>query len=555
MPQDDFAVDQNGGNTEETGPFGDTDGSRADIHDLLQGFVGFSGSAAYGSLRVGNHELRARVVVGGKGAGKSVYLRRLQADAVKRSGVYSERTPVYADTIQRDVPKTESVVRICHWYPEDFLTETWKWLWRRAIMRSLVSHLLCAKELNTHLPEEARKELEEDYKDLYRTFRKPVSVYSQLRNIISTAKSKRELSSYLDDPQWDELEVTVRESLRECPPICFYIDAVDDEFAHAPMYWLVCQKGLFYEVMRLLREDHLGGRLHVMICVRDSVFSSVLRSEHGGRYRESPYIRLLDWSLDALQYFLRAKLETLPKRFFPHGEERTTANWLGLEKVATNREVPLEEPVEEYILRHIRPLPRDIVILGNRLCRALDQARANGEEGLSIEAIAEVVSETAKKCGDEQLTICANQISADMMPAHAYQHRYGEVYTGANAYAPVVSQHLKEFLHDHVGRDRFDNGYCRKVAALGGKEFAANSDVLSVLWQNGLIGYGDGDIHGQDVIFYRMDDKSDELVLPMDRDFYVLHSCLIDSAGIEPVGPPVFPYRRPRRSAAAGQTS
>ncbi len=41
------------------------------------------------------------------------------------------------------------------------------------------------------------------------------------------------------------------------------------------MYWRRCQKGLFYQTMRLLRDHRLGGRLHLVICIREIVMSSV----------------------------------------------------------------------------------------------------------------------------------------------------------------------------------------------------------------------------------------------------------------------------------------
>jgi hypothetical protein len=38
-----------------------------------------------------------------------------------------------------------------------------------------------------------------------------------------------------------------------------YIDAVDDHFQRAPMYWLTCQKGLVLEIMALLESDMAAG--------------------------------------------------------------------------------------------------------------------------------------------------------------------------------------------------------------------------------------------------------------------------------------------------------
>jgi hypothetical protein len=115
---------------------------------------------------------------------------------------------------------------------------------------------------------------------------------------------------------WEELEHVVGEILRRSPPICFYIDAVDEEFANAPMYWMRCQEGLFLQVMRLLRNPRLGGRLHLIISLRDIVLSTVLRGEHQNRYRGESHIRVLDWDRAAIQYFLHDKLARLPQQYW-----------------------------------------------------------------------------------------------------------------------------------------------------------------------------------------------------------------------------------------------
>ncbi len=532
---------------DEKGAFGDADGARAEIDDIMRGFVEF-GATSPAHLRIDRNDLRQRVIVGGKGAGKSVYLRRLQALASHQGGeIYSDRDSLYADDVRQDVPTSASVVQVSHWFKHSDLTESWKWLWRRAILRSLVSHLLNAKRLRAYVDKDAQEELRAYEEILYRHFTKPLSVYSQMREMISAHRIGHELQEYVDHHLWNDLEVTLSEVLRVCPPICFYVDAIDDEFAHAPMYWLECQKGLFYEIMRLLREPVFGNRLHVIICVRDIVFSSMIRSEHADRYRDSTHIRLLDWDDETLRFFLVRKLATLDRRYIVGdvtGESPTVAEWLGVERIKNTRRENRNEPIEEYLLRHIRPLPRDIVRLGNKLCRGADEVRGAGATELSPLWIKGVVSEAAKQFGDVQLTVCANQISADTMPAHASQHGYAPVYTGEAAYAPVASRHLKDFLRTIVGRDRFDNSFRRGVAEQAAREFNGKTDVLSVLWQNGLLGYGEGDLHAGEVTFYSLNGRSEELLLPEDRDFYALHSCLIDAAEVEPIGDPVYPHRR-----------
>jgi hypothetical protein len=295
--------------------------------------------------------------------------------------------------------------------------------------------------------------------------------------------------------------------------------------------------------MRLLRDQPFGGKLHVMICIRDIVLSSVLRSEHADRYRDSPHIRMLSWDEESLRFFLQAKLERLPERYLMRATDnvKSVASWLGIETIENNqRGENLVERIDDYILRHIRPLPRDLVSLGNKLCRAVGMAKARGAAELAPALIKDIVGEAAKQFGDLQLTICANQMSADML----YPQVVRKSSVSATAYAPAINQQLKRFLHLHVGCDRFDNARCLEIADLASSEFSSQTDVLSVLWQHGLIGYCEGELYSRDITFYRLNDSAEDLVLPLDRDFYALHSCLIESAAIAPIGPPVFPFRR-----------
>jgi hypothetical protein len=50
---------------DRVGPFGDPEGSRADIEDLLRDFVTFSSAHSYGDLGFGPHEILRSRVLGG----------------------------------------------------------------------------------------------------------------------------------------------------------------------------------------------------------------------------------------------------------------------------------------------------------------------------------------------------------------------------------------------------------------------------------------------------------------------------------------------------------
>ena len=220
------------------GPFGNPDGARADIEDVISEFVDFGGNPAYGHLATHANDSMVRVIVGKLGAGKTVYLRRLQ-------DFQAHQDSVYADVPQQSLPKTEVIVKACQWFSDRVLVEKWMQIWERAITRSLASHLLRNRELRQQLRDEEAEELEQSYARLLDDFRRPRAIYGQMRDIINQRQTAHQLSTYLDDPLWDDLEDLLGEILGHCKPIYFYLDAVDEEFSHAPMYWLKCQEGLF----------------------------------------------------------------------------------------------------------------------------------------------------------------------------------------------------------------------------------------------------------------------------------------------------------------------
>src|ERR1700689_5250584 len=120
---------------DRVGPFGNPDGPGADIEDLISEFVDFGGNPAYGHLATRANDSMVRGIVGKLGAGKTVYLRRLQ-------DFQSNKDSVYADLPQQSLPSTEVVVKACQWFSDRVLVEKWMQIWDRAIMRSLVSYLL-----------------------------------------------------------------------------------------------------------------------------------------------------------------------------------------------------------------------------------------------------------------------------------------------------------------------------------------------------------------------------------------------------------------------------
>jgi hypothetical protein len=515
------------------GPFGNPDGSRAALQDVLSDFVDFEDAPSHAALATPADDLSARVIVGKMGAGKTVYMRRFQATAKKNQSLY-------ADSLQEDLPSTESIVRICHWYRDAVLTEKWMLLWRRAIVRSLVTHLLCDRELSANVTEDEVDLIWDEYGDLLRQSRTPLSVYSQLNEIILAYGNKNQLAAYVQAPQWEELEHLVGDILRRSPPVCFYIDAVDEEFANAPMYWMRCQEGLFLQVMRFLRNPRLGGRLHLIISIRDIVLSTVLRGEHQNRYRGESHIRVLNWDYAAIKYFLHDKLDRLPDQYccVLDRDVNTVSSWLGM-KTVRNQVRGVDEAVEDYLIRHTRLLPRDIIMLGNLLCGGVSRVREQ-HTCLTDTTVRALVHKAGRWFGDQQIAVCANQIASDTMTPDASKHGFSEIFTGETGYRRGIEADLRSYLAAFK-HDRIDGSVRDDAMAAARRAFEGRTDVLTVLWQNGLLGYEERP-GAETAVFYSLSDM-DRFQFPAEAPIYVLHPCVLDAvSGVRGKGAPVRAY-------------
>jgi hypothetical protein len=501
--------------TEMSGPFGNPDGARADLDDLLRRFVDFDGDAHYGDLATRANDATVRVVVGKLGAGKTVYMRRLR-DFQRR------QESVYADLPQQSLAATDEVVKVCQWYRADLLEQKWKLLWNRAVLRALASHLLCRPELSQHITTSFVGEIESTYSPLIGGPRRAHSVYAELRQIINTANTAHQLDRFLTASLWDDLEAVLAEAIHACPPVFFYLDGVDEEFSSAPAYWLHCQKGLFYEVMTLLRDARFGGKLHVVVTIRDLVFSSVLRSEHAPRYIGEPHIRLLSWTRESLGYFLDRKLEALEDEYFAGriGERRSCEAWLGHTSI-TGRLGSGSENVVDYLLRHTRLIPRDVVSLGNALCAETRAAKRRGDQRISNERLSGVVSAAARRFGDSQVAQCSNQVASDMMPDGAGLYELSDIYTAGN-YVRKIDTDLRGIVQA-VGAAQFGLAELSGLRQIANSVWGASTDLPSVLWQNGLLGYVS---RTGEATFYSLG-HADEFHLPDGVSTYAFHPCLV----------------------------
>ncbi len=503
---------------------------RADLDE----FVAFEGQPRSAGLSTSRSDLTARVFVGRKGAGKTIYLRRQQAHA-------KEDDSLYVDAVQADFPPTHLVVAYNEAFDPVDQVEAWTRLWRRAIARSIFSHVIqTGYPVYSHGVDRLLV-MADTYSAIAPKRRTPTSVYTELADLltIGSFRSKR-VDQYLGATLWSEFEHDLADVLARSKPISLYLDGLDEAFQQAPAPWLKCQQGLLIQVMRMLFGSVFRDRLHVAIGVRDIAYAAVLESEHGTRYRNEQHIRILDWDSEALKELLIQKINRLPSEFLMKPDDDDPfIRWLGTGKIV-NEVFDTEETVSDYLIRHARFIPRDIVQVGNDLCHGITVAKARNRTSLTDPQIREVVRTAARSFGNEQLLICANQIMIDSIPKAASRSGPSDGYIGNTGYQRGLDARIRELVRTYL-RDRFDSYALEQFNEQGRLTIGQHVDLASVLWQNGLLGYESEPTPGSAV--FHSAATSEQLLVPQRKSQYFLHPCLTDSidglhvGGTKPVRP------------------
>lgn len=497
-------------------PFGNPDGARADLKEIEYSFIT---DLPYGQKIQNCVEdlLNKRVIVGAKGSGKTVYLRKIQS--FLKNEQKENATGIYVDNkIDQNINCTEKVISFCSFFPRETLSEKWAELWKISIIIYLSLKFLHDKRLSEYCEE--TKTIKGILKKAKMFFNYTCSVYDIFSIMLRMADTANKSNSIIENPDWLELKYIIITTLRNSPAIYLFLDAIDLEYEHAPMQWLTCQKGLFYAIMAFLQEDIIGEKLHIIISLRDNVFTSILRSEHATKFSKESHIFTLDWDKTNITVFLNQKIKSLPDCYFVNQkyDEKTLYNWLGLEYVTNEHNQ--SENIHEFILRHTRMVPRDIINVCNELSK-LHMELTNNPNLNKVEWIKNCVLKESKIIGKELLTICAKNISSNLMPLDAGTYEFSEFYT-SDKYYHHSSYLIAKNIISSVGTAEIDRLAIKKINDEATNIYKNDVHFMDVLWQNGVIGYFNSN---KEIEYYANHCDSDTL-LPLNKDKYVFRACV-----------------------------
>lgn len=500
-------------------PFGNPDGARADLKEIEYSFItDFPFGIQMG--KCGDELLNKRVIVGAKGSGKTVYLRKIQS--ILKNKQEENQTGIYVDEIiDQNMNCTEKVIAFCDFYQKNTLSEKWTTVWKVAILVAVAHKFLLDTRLNTYTNEDEKEQIRKLLKSTNLLFKDLFSIYQLMSSILTTENTLNKMDKMLNNICWIQLNNMLKIILKKSPAIYMFLDAVDLEYEHAPLHWLNCQKGLFYALMMFLQDNTFGEKLHLIMSLRDNVFTSILRSEHSTKFSKETHIFSLDWDEQNIKVFLKQKVNKLNDCYFLklENEEKSITSWLGIEEIVNENNKP--EKIVDFIVRHTRHVPRDIINICNELARLHVEVENNNDLEV-CDWIRNIVLKESSTIGDELITICAKNIKINIVPNSAAQYEITECYTSDKYYNESTFTKLFEIL-EKCKVDIISFDVIKSIDTLANKTFGLNVHLSDILWQNGALAYIDD--HNS-THFYAQKFHGD-MLLPKKKSKYILRPCVL----------------------------
>jgi hypothetical protein len=501
------------------GPFGMADGASED----RKTFIRFQGQGDWADLSISESSLRERFFVGRRGSGKSRYLREQERSASKKMLVFRQRTDAIGISMLRQLHREFSD-------PAE-REEIWVDLWHVATNLALGSFLLTSPDVDKGaLSERDRHELMDIVSQSLGSVSAPFPIIAALNQILqSTNTQHHKLRERLGQPQWNVLEHLVGKLVSVSSPVAMFIDSLDENFREAPAENGQAQLGLLLYMARTLTDPSRTNRPHLFVTVRDVVYSQFLAHEQGERYVNETHWKVLDWRKGAARYFFEEKIRQLPPTLLlgPADDENMFRRWLGVERIY-NPQRDVEEEVGDFLLRHTRFLPREVVEIGNAICSSI---RHKSETPLDIWSL---VVKQAEHIGERALEVIIDHVVAlsdASFPSHQKRANYRKLIEEA------VSAFRSGVTSEVFSRAELEEADRRFMQTCNDAELSvALSDLL---WQHGLIGYmynNEARASGHDVsVFYHAVggvEGSSAYKLPR-QERYRLHASLLSGGRVE----------------------
>ncbi|MFB9790277.1 P-loop ATPase, Sll1717 family [Shinella granuli] len=510
------------------GNFGNPDATTADLEKAA-----IQMGLAFPSLSIAANRLSTHLIVGRKGAGKTFHWRTLEAAAKSRHEVIA----ITDNGALSEAAVKALSARAGNLSPDHF----WSLVWRRAIFSFLASLFYSTRQHMSFDNVDRLKSVIDKRTFIDRfddIFSEPLVELTPVKYVekFSSMEKRHLFENFIQSDLWVELETVMQASIPENSPIYIFIDAIDAQADTIPQMWHDCQYGLLVTILNLIRE--MKGRLHIVATIRDSVYRARVGTEHGTKVVDDNHIRILNWGRRENEYFAREKIIRSARLKIP---SKASINdvmdaWLGFSSIFNKRR-GIEENAAQYILRHTRCLPRDVVIVGNEISRELLVCRRTNEK-FSPGRLRKAVEACSKLFANESVETCLTEM---LVTQHSVEE-YARMLRQRPDDSDAIKYHLREEVERFVrliGKQVFDSNELQSaISSLNGKSNASTHKdtryrIDNVFWRNGLIAYKDDRGGGESKWIYNWYAVSENENLPSSAKRYGFHPSIADRYMLE----------------------
>lgn len=472
-------------------PFGKPDAADKGIDDLADTVdVG----DLMPSFDIHNDPTKVRILFGRKGAGKTHALKLLEQTS-RRQG---RRTMLRA--MDADLSKFGALQALSS-SQNIGVGLDWERLWRVALVSAAMSLFIARSpdEGAASALEDAgidQDTIREDWAIYCPKATRPLDPIGALIDLVGNAKNPQTLSQTVMSPRLNEAEAFVSSLLRKAGPVHYFLDGFDDYGRTLPQLWMNLQLGLFWLSFRLNTTRRQLRGVSLTVALREEVLALAQTSIHADRFDYGESMMLLTWSREAAKAFFRSLLWKVRNKSFWTStrlvEAEPEISWLGQREIHLNR--PSPEPIIDYLVRHTRCTPRDIILLGNRLASELNQAPPDKRSDPRL--IDRAVSSAAEDIGKAGLKEVADDLMRDeRLPFYKENYKDEKQWDSATDFIiGAVEQLVNDIALEVIARPEFE-GFClhalTEYLSLEGERIQIAA-LVQALWRNGIIAVQSG---------------------------------------------------------------
>ena len=349
-----------------------------------------------------------------------------------------------------------------------------------------------------------RKAMHENYQQIAWTPmpRRPLDPIGAMGEILKRYTNLNSVNNdFRGQMNFGELEHDVTSLLHQFGHVHYIIDGLDELAWSDLTGWLDVQRGLFKCIFLMSGVGKTTQYLMTTISIRNYVYNRSTQDPHADR--TDAHLVKLNWDRLAAEKFLNQRLIASQNGRFARSHllssDRPLANWLGFSEVSPETRGEAET-VEQYLLRHTRLSPRNIVDALNRIAAALNDAEENQAEFTVID-YSRIIAELAREVAKRMLVTTAEEIVATIPGIEkVLATRQDEARVQGEYIINMVADELEvaiSMVEDEViDRSKF-NSFLELICdfsvgtATETQRTQVCKDIEGILWRSGLVAYTD----------------------------------------------------------------